>query len=493
MRITHLNSTWSPNEGRYKNCLVLYDDNWNDYGYRTSFRADYFNHKGEKNEIGEVKIYYYDFDENRKNHTIPVSSVIGEEITQLDEKFCSLGQSLTYYQNLKDACPDDYLDILNRLNDIAINSDLKSKFINEKGVQASLLRDSSAEKALNEAGVFLKTKELVQKDISFTYYATVPYNENKTKLCFNFTKDANLPYRVNVLIGKNGVGKTQILFQLAEEISGINSTFQRKKDVFEGKRPPVDKIISISYSAFDKFRKRKSDNNAYRDTSYSYCGIQSEHGTLSLKELKNNFITALNTIRKKNRYDSWKSIMQVLIEKEHLDLIENAESEEMDEIQWSSGQNVLLCTITEAIATIEKESLLLFDEPEIHLHPNAVSNVMRMLYRLLEEFDSYAIFATHSPLIVQEIPSKYVQILTRIDNVLSVRSPVLECFGENVTNITNDIFDVNSTESNYKTVLYDLSINKKKSFEEILEIFGGTLSLNALIYLNSCYGNNIRL
>ena len=64
------------------------------------------------------------------------------------------------------------------------------------------------------------------------------------------------------------------------------------------------------------------------------------------------------------------------------------------------GQYILLCTMTEVIATIEKESLLLFDEPELHLHPNAVANTLRMLYKLLEEYDSYAIFATHSPLIV---------------------------------------------------------------------------------------------
>ena len=177
--------------------------------------------------------------------------------------------------------------------------------------------------------------------------------------------------------------------------------------------------------------------------------------------------------------------MQELIEKEHVNLIERASKGEIDSIHWSSGQYILLCTMTEVIATIEKESILLFDEPEIHLHPNAVANTLRMLYKLLEEFDSYAIFATYSPLIVQEIPSRYVQILSRIDNILTVRKPELECFGENVTNITNDIFDVNGSESNYKTILNNLS--KKMSFEDALDIFDGVLYFNAMIYLNGCY------
>ena len=158
-------------------------------------------------------------------------------------------------------------------------------------------------------------------------------------------------------------------------------------------------------------------------------------------------------------------------------------------IGLSSGQHVLICLITEALATIEKESLILFDEPEIHLHPNAIANTMRMLYKLLAEFDSYAIFATHSPLIVQETPTQYIQILDRIDNVLSVRKPAMECFGENITSITNEIFDVCSTESNYRTVLGALA--KKLSYDEICELFDNNLSLNAMIFLKNCYRDKV--
>lgn len=486
MKIIHKTDTWPPNMGDYKNCLVLYDDNWNDYGYKTTFHVTFCNAQGDCIKIGDVKIYYYDYDQNRTDeYGSAVSGVIERNISQLNKKFCSLGQTLAYYQNLKNECPNNYLDILKRLNDIAINQKVRARFIDEDGVQTSLLRNSSAEKALNEAEGLLKTDQLIQKDISFKYFTKVPYNDNRTQIVFDFKRNENIPYRINALIGKNGVGKTQILSHLAESLSGITLNVLDKEESFEGKRPPVDKVISISYSAFDEFRKRVTKNIVYQENSYAYCGIQSEHGTLSLNELKKNFTAALETIRKKDRLESWKIIMQELIEKEHLDLIEKAAEGEIDQIHWSSGQYILLCTMTEAIATIEKESLLLFDEPELHLHPNAVANTLRMLYKLLEEFDSYAIFATHSPLIVQEIPSKYVQILSRIDNVLTVRKPALECFGENVTNITNDIFDVNSSESNYKMILRNLS--EKMSFEDILDMFDGALSINAMIYLKGCF------
>ena len=181
--------------------------------------------------------------------------------------------------------------------------------------------------------------------------------------------------------------------------------------------------------------------------------------------------------------------MSEVMEAEHSNLIEAVLNGRFDSVNFSSGQHVLICLITEALANIEKESLILFDEPEIHLHPNAIANTMRMLYKLLDEFDSYAIFATHSPLIVQETPSQYIQILDRINDVLSVRKPAMECFGENITSITNEIFDVCSTESNYKTVLSALA--QKWSFDEVSELFGNNLSLNAMIFLKNCYRDKV--
>ena len=486
MKIIHSSSTWPPKYGEFKDSVVIYDDRWNDFSYRTSFFAVYCDKNGEVSEIGAVKIYYYDYDKDRTdNYGSPVSGMIGSgEIFQLPEKYCSLGQSLNYYQTLKELLPNDYFDILKRLNDIAIFPEIREKFIYENGVQVSLLRESSAEKALNEAADVLRTNELRQKDMSFKYLATPPYASKAVELDFNFRFYENMPYRINILIGKNGTGKTQILTSLANSLSGVSDRENARLSMFVDSRPPVDKVISISYSAFDAFKKRPTNDN-YKSNSYVYCGIQSEQGTLSLRELNDNFRNAFAAVKEKKRLDSWKAVMSELVEPEHVNLVERTfNSGDISDIHWSSGQNILICTITEALANIERESILLFDEPELHLHPNAVANVMRMLYRLLEEFDSYAIFATHSPLIVQETPSRYIQILNRVDNVLIVKRPVLECFGENVTSITNDIFDVTSAESNYKTVLKRL--RERMSYEEVLALFDGKLSFNAMIYLKNC-------
>lgn len=215
-----------------------------------------------------------------------------------------------------------------------------------------------------------------------------------------------------------------------------------------------------------------------------YCGIQSVKGTLSLNQLHENFIASLKKIKENERIAAWKEVMSELIEQEHISMIENILEDGEMNIHFSSGQHILICAMTEVLANIENESLILFDEPELHLHPNAIANTMRMFYRLLENFNSYAIIATHSPLIIQEIPSRYIRVLTRINNVLSIHIPDNECFGENITKITDDLFDVQSTESNYKSILKKMS--KKMMYEDILELFEGKLSFNAMVYLKNC-------
>lgn len=487
MDIILINSTFPPRNGMYCSKIVLNYDNWNDYNYRTSFGMYYCDEYENVHEIGLLKIYYFNNDEARTNdYSVHTRCSIGESIVQLDTLFCSLGQDLSYYKNLKKFLPNDYFDILKRLNDIAIFEQIKNKYINENGVQISLLRFSGAEKALAEAKDVILDRKSLEKDISFSYRAAVPYCEIPTVLKFDFQKSDSIPYRINILVGKNGTGKTQILSRLANSLSGY--TDNREIDSFLGKRPPIDRVMSISYSAFDSFRKLnpiKKNNDSRSIFSYVYCGIQSEQGTLSLDQLKANLRNSYTQVKTRNREHIWRDVLSVLMEKEHQRTMELVAMEKFEDINLSSGQQILICTITELIANIENESIILFDEPEIHLHPNAISNVLRMFYKLLDEFNSYAIFSTHSPLVLQEIPSKYIQILDRVEDVLSIRKPDIECFGNSINNIIYDVFDVTNKESNFKTVLANLA--KERSYQEVLDIFDGGLGLNALIYLKNCY------
>lgn len=479
VNIKVIDSTWEPQIGEYKKSIIVYSDNWNDYGYYTLFHMVYFDEQGFIKQIGSLKIYSKALDEP-DNDICFVRTLLPDTIKILNSKFCSLGCDLNYYRNLKTTFPNEYMEILNRLKDISTNNDVYEVFKDDIGVQKSLLRESSAEKALYEAKYVLKNNKLEEKDISFKCYYKAPYSLNAIELSFNFKKNQYIPYRICAIVGKNGTGKTQFLSQLASSLSGLNKSDDNI--IFKDKRPPIDRVMSISYSVFDGFNKVRGEESVY---SYVYCGLQTENGILSQNQIQQNFKMAYSEIINRGRFNDWENIIKEVLESEHQDILKQIEAEDFNDINWSSGQHILISTMTELVCNIEKESLILFDEPEIHLHPNAIANVMRMFSKLLEKYDSYAIFATHSPIILQELPSTNIQIFEKIDNTFFVRNPLIECFGDNISNIISDVFDVTEIESYHKQVLKKLSDQIPE--EEVYNLFNEHLSMDARIYLKTLY------
>ena len=93
---------------------------------------------------------------------------------------------LCLHNYLKNYLPNDYRDVLRRLNDLAYDRERWEQFKKYKGVQKSLLRSSSAEKARVEAYKLLEENEDNKKSLSFNYEAKVPYNTGNILLFFSF-------------------------------------------------------------------------------------------------------------------------------------------------------------------------------------------------------------------------------------------------------------------------------------------------------------------
>lgn len=457
--------------------FYLTTDNWDDYFYKTTFYLSYVDEQKNDIFIGDIKIL--------KLNTYTTKEVIPNKFYELSEEYHSLGQSINFYTKLSFFVPE-YEKILNCLNDIAIDPEKKHRIEKTDGFQNSLIRFSEARKALDETFKY----ESTDNTFSFNYeFSHMKYRKdrrsNPITIEFNFDKHDILPYRINAIIGKNGVGKTQIIKNLSEEISGmmfsddkeLNLTYKPIK-VY----PNFSKIITVSYSAFDDFRKMEGLEKS--KFNYVYCGLYKIEGQedkrLSIEEIKKNILDAKYEIEKRGRKEEWFNSIRLISESTDIvGMIEIAET--IEDIQLSSGELVILSCITDIIKYISEESLILFDEPELHLHPNAVSNFMRMFNNILETYDSYAIVSTHSPIIIQEIPSRNVNIILRENDYTMVRRLGIECFGESIDNINKDVFYFNKSSLNYKKKLEDIIQNN--SYEKIVEQFDDKLSLNAKIYL----------
>lgn len=84
-----------------------------------------------------------------KKNAATTLDVIPESFLSLDLDYCSLGQETSYYSNIKNILGDNAMSFLNAMKDAAAFSRISDDFVNDSGFRHSLLRDNSADTALN--------------------------------------------------------------------------------------------------------------------------------------------------------------------------------------------------------------------------------------------------------------------------------------------------------------------------------------------------------
>jgi len=458
---------------------------WNDSGWRTNFGLFYYESHTERTLIGRVKIT------DNVNYNL---DNFPETFTSLEDNFCSLGQEEDYYLNLKKIFGRDFESILYALKDSAFFPEIQEKFENENSFKQSLIRYDEPEQLLREIKYKIYGFDLSNL-YSFKYTFKPKYSSEAIDVSFDFNSKEELPSRIFAIIGKNGTGKTQLLTSLPLNIA------KKEDNAFSPRTPLFSKVIAISYSLFDNFEIPKKTSKF----NYIYCGLLDDNKELlTPRQQLLRFHKTNSKIFELEREVQWRNILYNFIDEEIINefIIETIERvDELDIIKYvynrekfnlvknrlSSGQHILLYTISEIVSNIRRDSLLLFDEPETHLHPNAISQLMNVIYELVHEFESYCIITTHSPLIIQELLSKNVFILEKEENTPYIKKIGIESFGENLTTLTEEVFGNKEISKQYKKIIEQL-INNGNSYEEVvskLESDNIPLNLNARLYIKS--------
>jgi predicted ATP-dependent endonuclease of OLD family len=151
----------------------------------------------------------------------------------------------------------------------------------------------------------------------------------------------------------------------------------------------------------------------------------------------------------------------------------------------SSGHKMVLKMVVELTAHISgrEPTLVLVDEPETHLHPPLLAALLQSIRACLDRFDGYAVIATHSPVVLQETPSRSVRVLRRAGDTNSIQPPILETFGENIGVITQDVFNLGDGTGDWHDILARLADEYK--LRQIEEMFGKPLGFAARSYILS--------
>ena len=305
---------------------------------------------------------------------------------------------------------------------------------------------------------------------------------------FDFSPRA-IPSRINVLVGLNGTGKTQSMAALARLLSRVYSSDDAEhpdvhfdiQDIIEP-RPSVYGVVAISFSAFDDFIVPTSiTSDRFK---YVYCGLTSLTGNVtSRSEIVDTEVAArFLRVSPDERFRAVQPLLSTL--DPEFDWERAAVSGAIPFTELSAGQRIVLSVSSELINNVSNRVLVLMDEPEIHLHPQLLTGLLAWTEDLLAERNSFAIVATHSPIVVQQALASSVFILRRSGSHPSIGRPSFETFGANLTEIVREVFEDRAGDRSYQNVLRQLW-EEYGSVEEVSALFGGRLGLNAEIYLRS--------
>lgn len=485
--------------------VILRQGDWDDYGYKTTFDVSIHLSTIETIEPGVIKILKFD-------QTGGFTPMPKGEFSKLNKEYCSLGNGLEYYEEIFKLGKPIGEAYLKALGDVVWSDTKRAKFEDLQGFKASLLRFSGSERVIDDARRLLKKRTPIirhrRRGFRIRLKTRLSPNSKTVIADFNFLKKGNLPNRVNALIGYNGTGKTKLLSNLAMVASqyGFESaedSFTSSAGRFVVNKPPIHRVIVISYSAFDTF-VIPNEEEAER-VGYIYCGLRTlvppidgrrrppVYSLKSPQEIELDFLKALRLVIALKRQEILTSALKPLLNDTSFKRIGltvlMTEFDEADMIEFfnalSSGHKIVVKIIIELIAYLEgiKPTLVLVDEPETHLHPPLVASLLKSIRESLEELNGFAIIATHSPVVLQEMPSRYVRIIRRIEDSTSIVTPKIETFGESIGTITHHVFGLDDSETNWHETLEEMG--KKNSLEEIEELLGKSLGFAARSYLTS--------
>jgi len=463
-------------------------DQWDDWGkYCTQFYLTVVDQDGEQHGIGQVKIGQ----RGLKPHEASAELSPGHRtpnlpsaFEQLDDDFFSVGQDEEYYANLGALGDKVREQVLTCLHDVAWDKERWEWAKDEYVMGESLLR------SLTRSTVEGQFRRMAHGDARVTRY-DFAYSPPKRlgdgappfTLDFSVDPESPIPTNVHVLIGRNGVGKTRLLSLMTRALVTKDAS-ARQSGKFEfnerGHGGTFANVVSVSFSAFDEADLLPDRNPEPDSLGFSYIGLRgwTSDSPASIKPkspsiLASEFVESLKECRIGARRRRWVNVITTLqsdpvFQSAQLTSMIEANlsmKEERDAVlktfrSLSSGHKIVLLTLTRLVEKVEERTLVLIDEPEAHLHPPLLSAMTRAISELMVKRNGVAIVATHSPVVLQEVPKCCIWILNRMLTVAKAERPSTETFAEGVGILSREVFQLELSQSGYHQLLGDL--RKKK-------------------------------
>lgn len=145
----------SPATNRFPHA-VLVQDNWDDYGYRTTFQVTLHISADESYDLGSIKII-------EQGRTSGYTEMPKQSFTELPAGHASLGADLDYYETIYKLGRDVFEPYFRGLRDVAFNDEIKANVEDSEAYQVSLIRFSGAKRTIIDAARLLRASTLPVK------------------------------------------------------------------------------------------------------------------------------------------------------------------------------------------------------------------------------------------------------------------------------------------------------------------------------------------
>ncbi|MFD0354050.1 AAA family ATPase [Streptomyces sp. NPDC127110] len=492
---------------------ILVPDSWDDFIYRTSYdlwirlRED-----ATPTEIGRVKIALANQGPGPSplpvgTHEDGLPSALGSWI--------SLGQDSQYYEEIKQLGPELSNEILTGLHDLAFDLRAFRRFQSTNVARASLLRSISGTTVVTQFHRIATGGERLS-GYRFGYHPpqTAPSSPPRGPLEFKVTPESSPPTNIHVLIGRNGEGKTTLLRSLANAavrpISPLTAGWiEHLPNEIGEPQLPFANVLLVAFSAFDPFNDITPPSPATRYTHIGLVPAAARAATAAepaaprqpprrLKrrsDLADEFVDSLRSIMTSGHHERWRSALETLgndrqfkatvLEECEVTLLRHPVGPGTllagPDRLWrdvfmdlSSGHAMVLLTLTRLVELVAERTLVLLDEPESHLHPPLLSSFIRAVSDLLTDRNGVAVTATHSPVVLQEVPKSCVYKITRNGRHSRARRPRSETYGENVGVLTHEIFGLEVMQSGFYAEI-EKAVHDFGDYEAVINHFDGQL------------------
>ncbi|EHI99058.1 hypothetical protein CDLVIII_2413 [Clostridium sp. DL-VIII] len=471
--------------GLTSNTAYLIEDQWDDwFKYSTMYDLWVVNENKEKVWIGKVKIGQVDMKSDQRRPDIR------NTFNQLGEVFFSLGQDDYYYERIKELGDDLRDEILNNLNDMAKNEKIFDKYIGLNVTQNSLLRGISTKTVIEQFRRIAKGGARLTS-YSFRYQAAISkeLDIKSMELSFDIKPKSNPPTNIQVLIGRNGVGKTHLINNMINSI--VNSIENEEYGSFTSEEDSTDifsKVVFVSFSAFDEELNIEKKKMPYikiglpeKINQETLVNFFTENILECLRGMKKELLIKTLQILQSDPIFNESGIVELCSESRFSSEAEKEDFKNQSKKifkRFSSGHKIIILTVATLIQTVEEKTLVFLDEPEAHLHPPLLASFVRALSELLMERNGVAIIVTHSPVILQEVPKKCVWKMRRTGKVAIAERLKMESFGENIASLTAEVFGLEVTHSGYHNLLEE-AVRKYGDYDTIINKFEGQLGMEA--------------